>query len=135
METPTFEDVVDAAGRLAGKAIKTPVMQSPWLDEIVGGRVLIKPECLQRTGSFKFRGAWNFISQLDRAKHGGGVVAFSSGNHAQGVAAAAGLMGLAAVIVMPEDSPAIKIANTKALGAEVVTYDRDRQKRKIEGKH
>ena len=129
MELPVFTDVVEAAERLEGKAVKTPVLRSDWLDEVVGGKVLIKPENLQRTGSFKFRGAWNFISRLDPAKNTGGVVAYSSGNHAQGVAAAAALMGLPAAIVMPEDSPAIKIANTKALGAEVVTYDRDRQQR------
>ena len=123
-DLPVFEDVLAAAERLAGMAVRTPVMESPWLNDIVGGRVLIKPECLQRTGSFKFRGAWNFISQLNKADNPGGVVAFSSGNHAQGVAAAAAIRGLPALIVMPEDSPAIKIANTRALGAEILTYDR-----------
>ncbi len=130
LDLPVFEDVLAAAKRLEGMAVKTPVMESLWLNDIVGGRVFIKPECLQRTGSFKFRGAWNFISQLDRKSNPGGVVAFSSGNHAQGVAAAAAIQNLPALIVMPADSPAIKIANTKALGAEIVTYDRaseDRQ--------
>jgi threonine dehydratase len=104
-------------------------VRSDVLDEQVGGRVFLKPECLQRTGSFKFRGAWNFISRLDPKKNSGGVVAYSSGNHAQGVAAAARIMGLPALIVMPEDAPAIKKRNTLALGAEVVTYDRFSQNR------
>ena len=89
-----------------------------------GGRVLIKAECLQRTGSFKFRGAWNCISRLVRRQRKGGVVAYSSGNHAQGVAAAAQMMKLPALIVMPADTPEIKQANTRSYGAEVVTYDR-----------
>ena len=121
---PTFADVEKAAGRLAGYAVRTPVIESPALNALTGGRVLIKAECLQRTGSFKFRGAWNSISQLDPVTHPGGVVAFSSGNHAQGVAAAARIMGLPALIVMPADTPEIKQANTKGYGAEVVTYDR-----------
>ena len=128
---PVMADVRDAVKRLEGMAVKTPVLEVPWLNEAVGGRVFIKPECLQRTGSFKFRGAWNFISQLDPRDHAGGVVAFSSGNHAQGVAAAATMKGLRALIVMPSDSPKIKMDNTRALGAEVFTYDRksqDRQK-------
>jgi len=124
LDLPVFEDVLAAAKRLEGMAVKTPVMESLWLNDIAGGRVFIKPECLQRTGSFKFRGAWNFISQLDRKSNPGGVVAFSSGNHAQGVAAAAAIQNLPALIVMPADSPAIKIENTKALGAEIATYDR-----------
>ena len=86
---PTFRDVETAAKRLEGHAVRTPVIEAPRLNEIAGGRVLVKAECLQRTGSFKFRGAWNRISQLDAASSPGGVVAFSSGNHAQGVAAAA----------------------------------------------
>ena len=122
--TPVFSDIEDAARRLKGFAVETPVIESEALNALVGGRVLIKAECLQRTGSFKFRGAWNMISRLDKAKHPGGVVAYSSGNHAQGVAAAAQIMELPAVIVMPSDTPAIKIANTKGFGAEVVTYDR-----------
>ena len=109
-----------AAARLAGHARRTPLLSSPFLDEIAGRRVLVKAECLQHTGSFKFRGAWNAISALQPA----GVVAFSSGNHAQGVALAARLKGIPAVIIMPSDAPAVKIANTGALGAEVVLYDR-----------
>lgn len=109
-----------AAARLAGRARRTPLLSSPFLDEIAGRRVFVKAECLQHTGSFKFRGAWNAVAALDPP----GVVAFSSGNHAQGVALAARLKGIPAVIIMPADAPAVKIANTRALGAEVVLYDR-----------
>jgi len=129
LDLPVFEDVLAAAQRLEGMAVKTPVLESPWLNEVAGGRVFIKLECLQRTGSFKFRGAWNFISQLDPDQHSGGVVAYSSGNHAQGVAAAAAIKGLPALIIMPSDAPAIKVANTKAYGAEVLTYDRASESR------
>ena len=122
-QLPTFEDVKKAAVRIAGKAFRTPILESAALNERVGGRVLVKPECLQRTGSFKFRGAYNRISQI-RSGAEGGVVAFSSGNHAQGVAAAAQLKGIPAVIVMPEDTPDIKVSNTAGYGAEVVQYDR-----------
>ena len=125
----TIADIEDAARRIAGFAVRTPLLESPKLNALTGGRILIKAECLQRTGSFKFRGAWNAISRLDAAAAKGGVVAFSSGNHAQGVAAAAQLKGLPAVIVMPADTPAIKIANTKSYGAEVVTYDRATESR------
>ena len=104
---------------------QTPLLESDALNELVGGRLLCKAECLQRTGSFKLRGAYNTISQLD----GQPVVAFSSGNHAQGVAAAAKLLGVPATIVMPADAPAIKIANTRALGAEIRLYDREREVR------
>ena len=109
-----------AARRLEGHARRTPLLSSPFLDDLAGRRVLVKAECLQHTGSFKFRGAWNAISALEPE----GVIAFSSGNHAQGVALAARLKGIGAVIIMPADAPAIKIANTKGLGAEVVLYDR-----------
>lgn len=126
---PTFRDIERAAGRLEGFAVKTPVIESQKLNDRVGGRVLIKAECLQRTGSFKFRGAWNCISQLDPKAHPGGVVAYSSGNHAQGVAAAAQLQGLPALIVMPADTPEIKKANTRGYGAEIVTYDRATESR------
>ena len=122
--TPDFAAITAAAQRLAGFAVTTPLLESPKLNHIAGGRVLIKAECLQRTGSFKFRGAWNRISQLERTSHPGGVVAFSSGNHAQGVAASAALTGLPALIVMPADTPEIKKASTRGYGAEVVTYDR-----------
>ena len=109
-----------AAGRLDGYARRTPLLSSPFLDDIAGRPVHVKAECLQHTGSFKFRGGWNAVSALRPA----GVLAYSSGNHAQGVALAAQRHGIPAVIVMPADAPAIKIANTRALGAEVVTYDR-----------
>lgn len=127
-ETPspivTILDVEAAAQRISGVAVRTPLLSSPELDERVGGRVLIKPEVLQRTGSFKFRGAYNAISALDQSRREQGVVAFSSGNHAQGVACAAALLGWAATIVMPADAPAMKLNRTRAYGATVVTYDR-----------
>ena len=113
-----------AARRLSGHARRTPLLSSPFVDEIAGRRVFVKAECLQHTGSFKFRGGWNAVSALVEAGPIGGVIAYSSGNHAQGVALAAKIHGIPAVIVMPADAPAIKIANTRALGAEVVTYDR-----------
>jgi threonine dehydratase len=119
-----FHDIEEAAARIDGQAVRTPVVESAALNALTGGRILIKAECLQRTGSFKFRGAWNMISRLDKKTNSGGVVAYSSGNHAQGVAAAAAIKGLPAVIVMPSDTPLIKIGNTKGYGAEVVTYDR-----------
>jgi len=125
---PDLAAVEAAARRLAGQAIETPLLESHDLNTRTGGRVFIKPETLQRTGSFKFRGAFNKISQIPRDAKGG-VVAFSSGNHAQGVAAAAQIRALPAVIVMPADAPAIKIANTRAYGAEVILYDRNREDR------
>jgi len=121
--------VRDAAGRLRGRAVRTPLLHSPQLDALLGCRLLVKAECLQRTGSFKFRGAYNAISRLDAAARERGVVAFSSGNHAQGVAAAAQLLGVPATIVMPADAPAIKVANTRFYGAEVVLYDRTTEDR------
>ena len=113
-----------AAARLKGHARLTPLLSSPFLNEIAGRRVLVKPECLQHTGSFKFRGAWSALSALDPDTRRHGVIAFSSGNHAQGVALAARAHGAPAVIIMPEDAPEMKIGNTRALGAEVVLYDR-----------
>ena len=103
---------------------RTPLLSSPFLDEIAGRKVFVKSECLQHTGSFKFRGAYSALSGLAEAKRLGGVIAFSSGNHAQGVALAASMHGVSAVIIMPADAPSMKIENTKALGAEVVLYDR-----------
>jgi threonine dehydratase len=113
-----------AAARLAGHARRTPLLSSPFLDEIAGRRVFVKAECLQHTGSFKFRGAWSALSALAPETRAKGVIAFSSGNHAQGVAMAARAHGTSAVIIMPADAPKMKIDNTAALGAEVVLYDR-----------
>ncbi|MCR8548016.1 threonine/serine dehydratase [Salipiger sp. P9] len=118
-----------AALRLAGHARRTPLLSSPFLDEIAGRRVLVKAECLQHTGSFKFRGGWSAISALDPEIRKRGVIAFSSGNHAQGIAAAARAHGIPAVIIMPSDAPAAKVAGTKGLGAEVVPYDRANEDR------
>jgi threonine dehydratase len=121
---------IDAAARvLAPFAVRTPLLSSPALDERAGTKVFLKPEMLQRTGSFKFRGAFNKLSSIPQAARGGGVVAFSSGNHAQGVAAAARLLNMQATIVMPADAPRSKRERTKAYGAEVVLYDRDREDR------
>src|SRR6516225_10249357 len=126
---PTAADVDAAAQRLAGVALRTPLLISPVLDALTGARVFLKAETLQRTGSFKFRGAYNKLSSIPPAERAGGVVAFSSGNHAQGVAAAARLLGMPAVIVMPADAPRPKRERTAALGAEVVLYDRAREDR------
>ena len=126
---PTFADIEDAAARLEGMAVKTPLLRCDALDEAAGGRVFVKAEALQRTGSFKFRGAYNRISRLTAQERVAGVVAFSSGNHAQGVAAAARIVGCPAVIVMPADAPVLKIEATRGYGAEVVLYDRFGQSR------
>ncbi len=126
---PTAADIEAAAKRLKGIAVRTPLYNSPVLDERLGARVFLKLEILQRTGSFKFRGAYNKVSSIAPDKRAAGVVAYSSGNHAQGVAAAAKLMGMPATIVMPADAPQAKRNRTKALGAEVVLYDRDTQDR------
>jgi threonine dehydratase len=128
-ELPTAADVDAAAHRLAGVALRTPLICSPVLDQLTGGRVFLKAETLQRTGSFKFRGAYNKLSSLSAERRRGGVVAFSSGNHAQGVAAAAQLLAMPSVIVMPADAPRPKRERTAALGAEVVLYDRQREDR------
>lgn len=119
-----IRDVEDAARRLAGVSVRTPLLRCFELDKRAGGVVLLKPECLQRTGSFKIRGAYNLLSQLSKEQAQHGVVAWSSGNHAQGVAAAGGLLGIATTIVMPDDAPQSKLANTRRLGGEVITYDR-----------
>lgn len=120
----TVDEIEAAARRLAGIAIETPLLQSSELDELTGGTVLLKPECLQRVGSFKIRGAYNLLSQLSPEQARCGVVAWSSGNHAQGVAAAGAMLGIQTTIVMPEDAPAAKLENTRRLGGEVITYDR-----------
>lgn len=119
-----IEMIRAAARRLKGHARRTPLLSSPFLDEIAGRRVLVKPECLQHTGSFKYRGGRAAVSALDEDVRAEGVLAFSSGNHAQGVALAARQFGVPAVIIMPDDAPRQKIDNTRALGAEVVLYDR-----------
>ena len=129
---PTVEDVHAAAGRIAGHAVRTPLLESPLLNDRLGGRLLVKAEALQKTGSFKFRGAFNTVRQVADAGVKA-VVAYSSGNHAQGVAAAARLCGVRATILMPADAPAIKLANTRAWGAEVVTYRRGREDREAIG--
>src|SRR6202045_1954322 len=122
-------DIDAAAGVVAPFAVRTPLLSFPVLDERVGAKVFVKPEMLQRTGSFKFRGAFNKLSSIPEDKRSGGVVAFSSGNHAQGVAAAAKLLNMQATIVMPADAPASKRERTRSYGAEVVLYDRDREDR------
>jgi threonine dehydratase len=124
-----YADIAEAARVLAPFAVRTPLLSSPALDERVGARVFLKPEMLQRTGSFKFRGAFNKLSSIPAEARGGGVVAFSSGNHAQGVAAAAQILKMRATIVMPADAPLSKRERTKGYGAEVVLYDRDREDR------
>jgi threonine dehydratase len=119
-----FADVEAAARRLEGHAVRTPLLNYPEVDELLGAWIFFKPEVLQRTGSFKFRGAFNRLVQLSPQERAAGVVAFSSGNHAQGVAEAARLLGIRATIVMPSDAPASKMQGTRERGAEIVLYDR-----------
>ena len=126
---PLIADIETAADRLKGHARRTPLLNAPLLDAEYGRRVFVKAECLQKTGSFKYRGARNAVAALSDAQRAAGVIAFSSGNHAQGVALAARELGATAVIIMPSDAPALKIVNTRALGAEVVLYDRDTEDR------
>jgi threonine dehydratase len=133
-DTPAdFQGVQDAARQIEGAAVRTPLIESPALNERVGGRVLLKAETLQVAGAFKFRGAYNRISRLTAEERARGVVAFSSGNHAQGVAAAARMVGTHATIVMPADSPAIKIAGVRSFGGEVRLYDRWTESREAIG--
>ncbi len=120
----TANDIIDAADRLRGVTNLTPLLEFGALNRLCGGRILLKAETLQETGSFKMRGAYNRIAQLNAEERKSGVVAWSSGNHAQGVARAAQIVGAPAVIVMPEDAPQVKVAGTRALGAEIVFYDR-----------
>ena len=123
-------DLIEAAAqRLEGNAVRTPLLNAPLLDADIGRRIFVKAECLQKTGSFKYRGARSAVSALDDETRARGVIAFSSGNHAQGVALAARELGTSSVIIMPSDAPRQKIENTKALGAEVVLYDRDNEDR------
>ncbi|ABD54577.1 threonine ammonia-lyase [Jannaschia sp. CCS1] len=118
----TIDDIEASASRAEGVVRRTPLLSSPFIDEIAGRRVLLKAEVLQHTGSFKFRGGWSALTAL--TKDARGVIAYSSGNHAQGVARAAEILGVPATILMPADAPALKIANTRAMGADVVLYDR-----------
>lgn len=134
MQLPTYPDVIAAAERLEGIAHLTPVFTSRILDAETGAQVFIKCENLQRAGSFKFRGAFNALSQFDALQRKAGVVAFSSGNHAQGIALAARLLGIPATIVMPTDAPAAKVAATREYGASVVLYDRFTQDREQMGR-
>jgi threonine dehydratase len=122
--TVTLADIQAAAGRIRGHALETPLIESPALNERTGVRVLLKAETLQRVGAFKFRGAYNRLAQLSAEERARGVVAFSSGNHAQGVALAARLLGIPALIVMPSDAPKVKVVATQGYGAEVRFYDR-----------
>lgn len=124
MQLPTYDDVIAAAARLKGHAHRTPVLQSQTADERWGAKFFFKCENFQRMGAFKFRGAFNALSKFDAAQRKGGVIAFSSGNHAQAIALSARLLSMPAVIVMPKDAPAAKVAATKGYGAEVVMYDR-----------
>lgn len=131
---PDLAVIEAAAARIAGVAWRTPLLESATLSERVGGRVLLKPECLQRTGSFKIRGAYNRLAQIPPEARGAGVVAWSSGNHAQGVAEAARLLGMPAAIVMPEDTPRRKLEATRRMGAEIRSYDRYREDREAIGR-
>lgn len=126
---PTYDDVVAAAGRIEGVAHRTPVLTSRILDQELGAQVFFKCENLQRMGAFKFRGAYNALAQFDATQRKAGVIAFSSGNHAQGIALAARELGMPATIVMPQDAPAAKVAATQGYGAKVVFYDRYTQDR------
>ena len=130
---PSYEGVLDAARQIDGVAVRTPLLESPALNAVVGGRVLMKAESLQRAGAFKFRGAYNRISRLTDEEKARGVVAFSSGNHAQGVAAAAAMVGTPAIIVMPSDSPGVKVEGVIGFGGEVRFYDRWAESREAIG--
>jgi threonine dehydratase len=131
---PTFDDVLAAAARIAGHAHRTPVLTSRTADEEIGARLFFKCENFQRMGAFKFRGAFNALSRFDERQHRAGVVAFSSGNHAQAVALSARILGMPAVIVMPHDAPAAKVSATKGYGATVVAYDRFSEDREAIGR-
>src|SRR6478609_9943131 len=134
MSLPTYEDVAAAAARIAGHAHRTPVLTSRTADAELGARVFFKCENFQRIGAFKFRGAYNALARFDARQRRAGVVAFSSGNHAQAISLAATLLGMPAVIVMPHDAPAAKVAATKGYGGSVVVYDRYREDREAIGR-
>ena len=128
---PTFADVVAAAGRLQGHAHRTPVLRSSTMDKHLGAQVFFKCENFQRMGAFKFRGAFNALSRFDAAQRQAGVIAFSSGNHAQAIALSAQLLGIPAVILMPADAPQAKVDATRAYGGEVILFDRFKQDREV----
>jgi threonine dehydratase len=132
LRSPTFEDVVAAQQNLRGHAVVTPVLESPELNALVGGRLICKAEALQRTGSYKFRGAYNRLSQLGEEERKRGIVAFSTGNFGQAVAAAAKLLNIPAIVIIPKDAPAIKVENTRSHGAEVRFYDRANKNQRAE---
>jgi threonine dehydratase len=134
LRLPTYEDVAAAAARIQGHAHRTPVLTSRTADAELGARVFFKCENFQRIGAFKFRGAYNALARFDERQRRAGVVAFSSGNHAQAISLAATLLGMPAVIVMPHDAPAAKVAATKGYGAAVVVYDRYREDREAIGR-
>ncbi len=121
---PTSDDVIAAAARLRGQVVHTPMLRNPLLDQLSGGTILLKPECLQRTGSFKLRGATNALLRLDAAQRAAGVVAFSSGNHGQGLACAAASLGIPVTVFMPADAPQVKVESTRRWGAEIIHFDR-----------
>jgi threo-3-hydroxy-L-aspartate ammonia-lyase len=131
---PTFDDIERAAHQIKGVAHRTPIVTSRTIDDRTGARVFFKCETLQRAGAFKFRGAYHALSQLDPAQRARGVVAFSSGNHAQAVALAGQMLDIPCIIVMPSDSPAVKLAATRDYGAEIVLYDREREDREAIGR-
>jgi len=129
IKIPTYSDVVTAATRLKGHAIRTPLLRSDVLDQLTGKSLWFKPECSQKVGAFKYRGAFNRLSAMSEAERAKGVVAYSSGNHAQGVSRAAQELGMEAIIVMPTDAPAIKVAGVKNDGAAIKFYDRNTENR------
>ena len=126
---PNYNDILSAADQIKDKAVVTPLLRCEHLSEKLSSDIYVKAECLQRVAAFKFRGAYNRLSRLSDDEKKRGVVAYSSGNHAQGVAASAKILGIKAIIVMPEDSPKMKLQNTKDFGAKVITYDRDNESR------
>ncbi|HET7865408.1 MAG TPA: threo-3-hydroxy-L-aspartate ammonia-lyase [Burkholderiaceae bacterium] len=132
---PTYDDVAAAARRLEGHAHRTPVLRSRTADQELGAQVFFKCENLQRMGAFKFRGAFNALSKFDERQRRAGVVAFSSGNHAQAIALSASLLGMPSTIVMPQDAPAAKVAATRGYGGQVVLYDRYTEDREQIGRH
>ena len=131
MKLPTYSDVLEAAEAVKGRVTRTPLLRSVELDRVTGGEIFIKPECLQLTGAFKLRGAFNRLTRLSEAQRKAGVVAYSSGNHGQAVAFAAKTLGVHAAIVMPENAPKIKVEKTRSHGAEIILYDPDKEVREV----